>query len=83
MATTMFFLITYAMVSFMIGLSVLKDWGYVGERTAVRRLVSFIQTVVYPVIAIGLMTSLVAGPMFLAEMSEKLSNYIGRLIGWA
>jgi Periplasmic binding protein len=77
------FMITYAMVSFMIGLSVLKDWGYVGERTAVRRLVSFIQTVVYPVIAIGLMTSLVAGPMFLAEMSEKLSNYIGGLIGWA
>ena len=76
-------MITYAMVSFMIGLSVLKDWSFVGQRPFVRRLVSFIQTIVYPVIAIGLMTSLVAGPVFLAEMSEKLTDYIGNLISWA
>ena len=77
------FMITYAMVSFMIGLSVLKDWSFVGQRPFVRRLVSFIQTIVYPVIAIGLMTSLVAGPVFLAEMSEKLADFIGNLISWA
>ena len=77
------FMITYAMVSLMIGLSVLKDWGDVGKHTFVRVTVSFIQTVVYPLIAIAMMTSLVAGPMFLAEWSEKLISYLGGVIGGA
>ena len=76
-------MITYAMVSLMIGLSVLKDWGDVGKHTFVRVTVSFIQTVVYPLIAIAMMTSLVAGPMFLAEWSEKLISYLGGVIGGA
>jgi hypothetical protein len=74
-------MITYAMVSLMIGLSVLKDWGDVGKPTFVRVTVSFIQTVVYPLIAIAMMTSLVAGPMFLAECSEKFISYLGGVIG--
>ena len=66
------FMITYALVSLMIGLSVLKDWRWIGRRPAVHGLVAFAQGVVYPLVAVGMMTYLVAGPQTVGETARRL-----------
>ncbi len=75
------FMITYALVSLMIGLSVLKDWGRVAKHTFVRRSVWLVQSVVYPAVAIGMMSYLISGPQFMAEWSQRMLAHIRMLVG--
>jgi hypothetical protein len=71
------FMITYAAVSMMIGLSILKDNLKDTPSNGWRRTVTFVQRVVFPVVVLAVMTGMIAlgyvpGQLSLAEAVERL-----------
>ncbi len=70
------FMITYAGVSFMIGLSILKDSRLVARLRGVRAGVSFVQIVVFPIVAFGVIGYLIFGaPTTAVLLAEQLSSF--------
>ncbi len=70
------FMITYAGVSFMIGLSILKDSRLVARLRSVRAGVSFVQIVVFPIVAFGVIGFLIFGaPTTAVTLAERLSSF--------
>jgi len=69
------FLLTYAMVAFMIGLTVIRDMRYVDERAALRGFVRFLELIVFPLVAIGMLAWL----LNFADVPQSVRDLIASL----
>ncbi len=74
------FMITYALVSLMIGLAVFKDLKWVHGHAGLRKAVSFVQIFIFPAIAIGVIGYLLYdGPML--EVIDTLVTQVREVTG--
>lgn len=75
------FMITYAAVSMMIGLSILKDNLIAAESSALRTTVTFIQRVIFPIAVLVVMTGMlflgyVPGQVSLSETFQRVLHVV-------
>ncbi|MEZ5854219.1 MAG: ABC transporter substrate-binding protein [Hyphomicrobiaceae bacterium] len=74
------FMITYALVSLMIGLAVFKDLRWVHSHARLRKSVSFVQIFVFPAVAIGVIGYLLYdGPV--NEVIDALMSHVRTITG--